>query len=113
MISNILKLFKDCPCDANCPDGCNGCDNSICDCSVSAISFFRGYIGNFQMLTAIIKDVTENPNWNKCLDVNGASLARCIYNCGDNGDCEAACVEQFKTLTDDCPCEVCKMLSLS
>ena len=57
-------------------------------------------------LTAIFQDVTENANWNKCLDVNGMSLARCIYNCVDNGDCEDACVEQFKIRTEDCPCEV-------
>ena len=64
-------------------------------------------------LTAMVQDVTENPNWNKCLDVNGASLARCIYNCGDNGDCEAACVDEFKIRTDDCPCEVCTLFSYS
>ena len=52
------------------------------------------------------QDVTENVNWNKCLDINGMSLGRCIYNCEDNEDCEASCVDQFKTRTDDCPCEV-------
>ena len=35
------------------------------------------------------------------------SLARCIYSCEDNSDCEAACVDQFKLRTEDCPCEVC------
>ena len=59
-----------------------------------------------QNLTAEIQDVTENANWNKCLDINGMSLGRCIYNCEDNEECEASCVEQFKTRTDDCPCEV-------
>ena len=62
-------------------------------------------------LTVVFQDVTENVNWNKCLDVNGMSLARCIYSCEDNGDCEDACVQQFKTRTDDCPCEVRKMFS--
>ena len=52
------------------------------------------------------QDVTQNVNWNKCLDVNGMSLARCIYNCEDNGDCENECVAQFKGRTADCPCEV-------
>merc|ERR1719210_2883281 len=33
------------------------------------------------------------------------SLARCIYNCEDNGDCESDCVAQFKGRTADCPCE--------
>ena len=58
-------------------------------------------------LRPVHKDVTENANWNKCLDVNGASLARCIYNCEDNGDCESDCVAQFKGHTENCPCEVC------
>ena len=58
-------------------------------------------------LTTVFQDVTENANWNKCLDVNGASLARCIYNCKDDGDCENECVSQFKGRTTTCPCEVC------
>ena len=52
------------------------------------------------------QDVTQNADWNKCLDVNGMSLARCIYNCEDNGGCENECVAQFKSRTADCPCEV-------
>ena len=39
------------------------------------------------------------------MDANGASLARCIYNCEDNGDCESDCVSQFKGHTANCPCE--------
>ena len=53
------------------------------------------------------QDVTQNSNWNNCLDTNGQSLARCIYNCNDDAACEADCVDQFKTKTEDCPCEVC------
>ena len=41
--------------------------------------------------------------WNHSI---GMSLARCIYNCEDYGDCEDACVAQFKGHTADCPCEV-------
>ena len=63
-------------------------------------------IGPQFFLKLKFQDVTENANWNKCLDINGMSLARCIYSCEENGDCEAACVEQFKIRTDDCPCEV-------
>ena len=39
------------------------------------------------------------------------SLARCIYNCEDNGYCENECVAQFKGRTADCPCEVGTMIS--
>ena len=42
------------------------------------------------------------------MDTNGQSLARCIYNCEDDGSCETECVMQFKAKTDDCPCEVRK-----
>ena len=52
------------------------------------------------------QDVTQNENWNACLDLNGQSLARCIYNCEDDESCEADCVGQFKVKTSDCPCEV-------
>ena len=58
------------------------------------------------MLEIGFQDVTANADWNKCLDTNGMSLARCIYHCADDADCEANCLQQFKTKTDDCPCEV-------
>ena len=59
-----------------------------------------------KVLTTVIQAVEENPNWNKCLDQNGMTLGRCIYSCEDNEECESACVQQFKTRTEDCPCEV-------
>ena len=57
-------------------------------------------------LMAFFQDVTQNSNWNHCLDVNGSSLARCIYHCDDNADCENTCVSKFKEDTTECPCEV-------
>ena len=59
--------------------------------------------------TTEFQDVNENADWNKCLDINGMSLARCIYNCEDNADCETDCVAQFKGRTANCPCEVGKI----
>ena len=29
------KFHLGCPCDIDCPSGCDGCANSICECSVS------------------------------------------------------------------------------
>ena len=58
------------------------------------------------MYSKDFQDVTQNENWNNCLDTNGQSLARCIYNCKDDESCEADCVGQFKVKTSDCPCEV-------
>ena len=108
-------MFQDCikaECENQCPNGCNGCDNSICQCMVSSCPLLTNKL-SLQYLTAVFQDVSENANWNKCMDVNGMSLARCIYSCQDNGDCENVCVEQFKTQTDNCPCEVCAVLSFS
>ena len=57
------------------------------------------------------QDVTQNENWNNCLDINGQSLARCIYNCKNDESCETDCVGRFKLKTDDCPCEVTRLMS--
>ena len=102
--------FLGCPCNVECPNGCDGCSNSICQCSVSTLSVNGRDLRHLnpcnKALTSLIQDVEENFNWNKCLDQNGMTLGRCIYSCEDNSECEAACVEQFKTRTEDCPCEV-------
>ena len=34
-----LKFHWGCPCDIDCPNGCDGCANSICECSVSSCRF--------------------------------------------------------------------------
>ena len=47
-----------------------------------------------------------NQEWNRCLDENGVSLGRCVYDCKDNEDCEDQCLERFKIRQIECPCEV-------
>ena len=39
-ISSNFKSNWGCPCDIECPNGCDGCENSICECSVSLQSIF-------------------------------------------------------------------------
>ena len=70
--------------------------------------YFSCYMKSMLTTPIYFQDVTQNENWNNCLDTNGQSLARCIYNCKDDESCEAKCVGQFKVKTDDCPCEVSK-----
>ena len=60
----------------------------------------------FLVVKKRFQDVTANEDWNQCLDINGMSLARCIYKCDNNSACEIDCVANFKTETVNCPCEV-------
>ena len=36
---SLISGTSDCPCEINCLDGCDGCDNPVCDCQVSFIWF--------------------------------------------------------------------------
>ena len=73
--------------------------------SVWNLNHFKVFY-KYSPLKKRFQDVTANEDWNQCLDINGMSLARCIYNCDDNIACEIDCVANFKTKTVDCPCEV-------
>ena len=79
--------LNDCPCNTNCPDGCNGCSNPICVCG-------------------------ENPspqnkdNLKQCIKKKSIDLGQCIIDCKDDQSCEQSCVDLFKVQYDECPCQV-------
>ena len=103
LFSDIKHL--DCPCELNCLDGCDECDNPVCDCEVSFGSFFfTDSLG--ETLNNIIKVVEENPDWNRCIDDNSLKLGRCVYACENNEECEDDCLSRFKSRQLNCPCEV-------
>ena len=84
----ILNIcLNDCPCNTNCPDGCNGCSNPICVCG-------------------------ENPspqnkdNLKQCMKDKSIDLGQCIIDCKNNQSCEQSCVSSFKNQYDRCPCQV-------
>ena len=80
-------IFLDCPCNLNCPNGCNDCPNSICVCG-------------------------ENPspqnedNLEQCKNERSIYLGQCIIDCKDDQSCEQSCVSFFKMQYDQCPCQV-------
>ena len=80
-------IFSDCPCRMNCPNGCNDCPNPICVCG-------------------------ENPspqnedNLEQCKNERSINLGQCIIDCKDDQSCEQSCVNLFKTLYHECPCQV-------
>ena len=93
---NILE----CPCEIGCPDGCEDCQNPVCECEVKwTIMCYTKFQISFQ-------DLETNQDWNICIDDNGATLGRCIYACDDNESCETDCVNSFKIRQTNCPCEV-------
>ena len=64
-------------------------------------------------LKIYFQDFNDNNEWNKCIDQNSLTLGRCIHACDNDGNCENACLNQFKTRQSDCPCEVLYSLSNS
>ena len=83
--------FLDCPCNINCPNGCNGCPNPICVCG-------------------------ENPspqnkdNLQQCMKEKSIDLGQCIIDCNSDQSCEQSCVNLFKVQYDQCPCQVKKFI---
>ena len=102
--------YSECPCELNCLDGCDDCDNPVCNCQVRTLVY--GPFSFSETLTVGIKInivnkvVEENPDWNRCIDDNSLKLGRCVHACNDNKECEDDCLSRFKTRQLNCPCEV-------
>ena len=84
-MANII--FSDCPCNTNCPDGCNGCPNPICVCGQN-------------------KSPQNEDNLDRCKREKSIDLGQCIVDCNDDQTCEQSCVNQFKDQYNQCPCQV-------
>ena len=54
----------------------------------------------------MLKDLESNAQWNSCIDINGASLGRCVNDCQNESECENSCLDVFKAQQLNCPCEV-------
>ena len=93
--------YLDCPCGPNCLDGCDNCPNPVCECQVSTKK--KIIIG---LSILILKVVENNAEWLRCMDYNSSRLGKCIYECEEDKQCEDECVNSFKILQKDCPCEV-------
>ena len=59
-------------------------------------------------IVEMLKDLESNAQWNNCIDVNGASLGRCVNDCQNESECENSCLDVFKAQQLNCPCEVRK-----
>lgn len=82
-----MVVFLDCPCNSNCPNGCDGCSNPICACGENP--------------TAQNQDNLDN-----CIRGNSLELGHCYQYCNGNAQCGTSCWEVFKTEYESCPCQV-------
>ena len=87
LIYEKLWLFKDCPCNTNCPDGCNDCSNPICVCGGNSSS-------------------QNKDNLQQCMIEKSINLGQCIIDCNRERTCEQSCVNMFNEQYDQCPCQV-------
>ena len=80
-------IFLDCPCNSNCPNGCDGCPNPICACGENP--------------TAQNQDNLDN-----CVRGNSFELGQCYQACNGDVQCGTSCWEVFKSEYESCPCQV-------
>ena len=87
ILSSYITFLIDCPCNFNCPNGCNDCPNPICVCGGNA-------------------SPQNEDNLEQCKNEKSINLGQCIIDCKDDQSCEKSCVNLFKALYNECPCQV-------
>ena len=91
--SECARVFAECqsscPCNDQCPNGCEDCPNPICVCGANP-------------------SPQNVDNLNNCTSVNSMDLGECILDCTKTGNklCDESCVEDFRTQHQSCPCQV-------
>ena len=93
-VPSSILYFQDCPCNVNCPNGCNGCANPICVCGENQ------------------SPQNEN-NLKECKKEKSIDLGQCIIDCKEDQSCEQSCDNLFKAQYEECPCQVRKILEFS
>ena len=78
---------QDCPCNVNCPNGCDGCPNTICVCGENPLP-------------------QNEDNLQQCKKETSIDLGQCIIDCKNDEPCEKSCVALFKEQYAQCPCQV-------
>ncbi|CAG5105170.1 Oidioi.mRNA.OKI2018_I69.chr1.g1897.t1.cds [Oikopleura dioica] len=82
-LSEYTRCYDSCPCFADCPNGCEGCANSICTCS---------------------SPQTNNSFYKQCIKEASQGLNDCIGNCTANETCFEDCFDDFLMVSRKCPC---------
>jgi len=83
LIYYFLDCFRSCPCYDFCPNGCEGCGNSICTCK---------------------SPETDNSHYIQCIHEGTHKLDDCFKTCTANSTCHETCLEDMRRESKMCPC---------
>ena len=75
--------YSACPCFDDCPNGCDGCPNSICTCK---------------------EPPKNNTFYRQCIDEASDELKTCIVDSPADKASYELCVEDFMVASEKCPC---------
>ena len=81
---SLQSCLDACPCFANCPDGCKGCPNSVCQCA----------------------DLENNLDYVECESQVDQRYAECIVECDKtDSTCLTDCSREYADQIERCPCK--------
>ena len=75
--------YSSCPCFENCPNGCDGCANSICTCN---------------------EPQKDNSFYIQCMDQATDDFKTCIMSSTNDKASYDLCYDQFTMASEKCPC---------
>ena len=82
--SGLTECVNACPCQKGCPNGCNQCNNSICEC----------------------KNFSTSPDYQQCEAQYSQKYRDCISDCKENDfECISNCNSDFNNGLRRCPCQ--------
>ncbi|CBY12283.1 unnamed protein product [Oikopleura dioica] len=82
-MTSYTDCFRSCPCYDFCPNGCEGCGNSICTCK---------------------SPETDNSHYIQCIHEGTHKLDDCFKTCTANSTCHETCLEDMRRESKMCPC---------
>ena len=80
-LENNMLAMEDCPCAANCPSGCDGCQSIFCG--------------------ACEKPELDDVNYKVCVDKNSGELDFCLKRCSNDAATELNGKESFVGVGDE------------
>ena len=99
-------MSLECPCHAECYEGCNDCENPVCQCRGRGSKSGQNF--NEKDLTELNldKDIENNLDYKICTTEESVKLGNCHLGCDYELDCVRNCTLAFYENVENCPCKV-------